>query len=287
LLLNYKYRLYPTAAQAQALGRSMTLVRWGWNLMVRLTRRIVRDKSHASRYRARLAGWVLDRGNTGRRVEKLRELISGGLSQDQAVRAANQAALEKTWQRRRSGLAVAYAREAVDRKRKAMLDGALGAAWVRLVGKFQDSWEACWKQLRGAPRKTRDANWICAGVQNGIRIGERNRANENYIDLSTVLLPRFRGNAAISRVKFIQHRPLPRDARVKDLKVIRTSNRRGAQWYVVLALETDGQIDFPATGLACGIDPGLKTAATLAGEDARTPGATAWTSISESRIAKR
>jgi transposase len=252
----------------------MALVRWGWNLMVRLTRRVARQKSHASRYRAELADWVVDRGVTGRRVEKLRKLMAeSGLSQDQAIRAANDAALQKAWSSRRSGLGVAYAKEAVDRKRKGMLDGAMGGAWVRLTSKFEDAWKACWKQQRGAPRKTRDARWICVGIlKNSIRIGERNRANENYIDLSAVLLPRFRGNAAISQVKFLQHRPLPRDATVKDLKVIRTSNRRGAEWYIVLAIETDGQIEFPATGLACGVDPGLKTAATLAGEDVLAPG---------------
>ena len=70
----------------------------------------------------------------------------------------------------------------------------------------------------------------------------------------------------------IQHRPLPADAKIKDLKVIRTSNRNTAEWYVVLAIETNGDIQFPSTGRSCGIDPGLKIASTLAGDDATAPG---------------
>jgi len=45
-----------------------------------------------------------------------------------------------------------------------------------------------------------------------------------------------------------------------------------AEWYVVIAVETQPTIAFPLTGLACGIDPGLKTAMTVAGEDIARPG---------------
>jgi hypothetical protein len=50
---------------------------------------------------------------------------------------------------------------------------------------------------------------------------------------------------------------------IKELKVIR---HRGV-WQVVMTVESEQRREYPATGLSCGIDPGITTPCTLAGED--------------------
>src|SRR6185437_491132 len=94
-----------------------------------------------------------------------------------------------------------------------------------------------------------------------------NGRQENWINLSPVLQKRYRGNDALCKVRCIQHRPLPDKGIIQDLKVIRTSHQPHAEWYIVLGIKTEGTLGFPETGLSCGIDPGLKTSLTLAGEN--------------------
>lgn len=70
---------------------------------------------------------------------------------------------------------------------------------------------------------------------------------------------------SVCHVRFLQHRPLPEDAKIVEMKVIR---RRSLYW-LVLTVNNDVPKAHPATGKSCGIDPGMKTPVTLVGEDAQ------------------
>jgi transposase len=211
---------------------------------------------------------------TGRRAEAVKKLCATGLTREQALAQLNSKQLRRIWTMRGSLLAAEYAQEAIDQRRKTQLNGNMGGIWVRLNAKYDDAWRACFGRIRGAPRFTKHACWVAVGVASGKSplTGPPNRNREAYINVSALLLPRYRQNQQITNLKIIPHRPLPADAKVKDLKIIRTSHAPSAEWHAVLAVETEGLIDYPSTGKACGIDPGLKTAAVVAGEDIQTPG---------------
>src|SRR4051794_37975585 len=182
----------------------MRLMRRGWNEMVRLTRNC-RIKGHlpTSQIRSRLVREVLNRSVTGRRVEALRKLVQAeALTPEQAIAKLNEKQIKRIQQLRDSALAVHYATDIADAHRKNNLNGDMGGPWVRLTTKFEDSWKACWSKKRKRPRRTRDANWICVGVQNGIRLRRKkpNGHNENWINLSSVLQQRYRRNDAICEV---------------------------------------------------------------------------------------
>ena len=63
----------------------------------------------------------------------------------------------------------------------------------------------------------------------------------------------------VGNVKMRWHRPLPADSRVTQVTV----NRRAGCWYAVLCLELPTPQPLPATGLAVGVDMGVRTFATL------------------------
>jgi transposase len=274
MLLNFKYRAYPTKAQQHALICTLRLVKWGWNSMIRLARRVRRRPAHASRYRALLAKWQDNRKMTGRRSEAIKKRGAAGLTREQALAQLNSEQLHRIRMMRGSLLAAEYAQEAIDQRRKGQLNGSMGQIWVRLNAKHKDAWRACFDRIRGAPRFTKRACSAAVGIAGGKSplTGPPNGHRETHINVSAFLLPRYRQNQQITNIKIIQHRPLPADAKVKDLKIIRTSHAPTPQWYAVLAVETEGLIDYPSTGKACGIDLGLKTAAVVAGEDIQTPG---------------
>ena len=269
--LNYKYRLLPTPAQGYALNTSMRLIRWGWNLAVRREKWAKKMMAHgrtANLY-ADLAQQVLQRKPTGRRVTKLRALTASGLTEEQAKAQLGRTDVEKAWRRKRSGLSVNYAIETVNAAKQAMVGGSLGKGWVKLIGsegKFIVAWKACWNGVREAPRKNREYNrgWIAVQLQNQnpIQYDVVNQRGENFVNLHS-MMPSLSRSAC--QVRFLQHRPLPEDAKIVEMKVIR---RRSLYW-LVLTIDTDVPKAYPATGKSCGIDPGQKTPITLAGEDAQ------------------
>jgi transposase len=215
-----------------------------------------------------LAEQALKRKPTGRRAAKLRDLVSKeGLTGEQALARLQTADVTQAWGRKRTGLSVDYAVEATKAAKQAMVGSRLGAAWAKLIedkGSFARAWQAVWDHTREAPRKNRDYSrgWLCVQIQsrNPILNPAPNAHGDNFVNLGAIM-PSLA--SAAHDVRFLQHRPLPEDAKIVELKVI----RHRTQWWLVLTVANDVPKEFPATGLRCGIDPGQKTPCTLAGEE--------------------
>ena len=280
-LLNYKFRLCPTPDQERILGGTMMFAWAGWSRMVRFAKqaRVQRNAGRAADIRKSLADMLLGKELTGRRVEKVRKVATEqGISHDAALRHISDEQVRRAWTLNRSGLDVEYAIARADAARPPRLWGGL---FFRLVDKYKLAWQACWDGKRKAPRKgtPQDATWLCAQILGG-RIPlkhERpvNAHGDNWVDLTMFFPPRMRGNRDLTYVRLVQHRRFPSGALLKDVKVTRSSNRPGAKWNVVFAVELpkkSGEKEYKSTGLSCGIDPGRKMPLTLAGEDAVVPG---------------
>lgn len=271
--LNYKYRLCPTDAQSHALKRSMRLIRWGWNLAVRRerwARKLIRMGREADlhNYLARR-----DIKLAGRRAAKLKILMAEGLTTEHAKRRLARQQTAAAWRRTGSGLSVEYSAAAVDDAKQSMIGKTLGSAWAKLTsdkGKFQVAWKACWEDKRGAPRKNKDAchGWLAMQIQgqNPILAATPNQRGDNYVNLGALMFGR-----ADSQVRFLHHRPLPAGAKITELKVTRDRDI----WHVVFTICADVPKEYPATGRSCGIDPGMVTPVTVAGDDME-PGIDGW-----------
>jgi transposase len=236
----------------------MRLIRWGWNLAVRRERwaRQMISLGRAADLHNYLAH--RDLNPTGRRGAKRKTMTDDQLRQEQAARA---------WSRKRSGLSVEYACAAVDDAKQSRVLSALGSAWAKLTsdkGKFQRAWDDCWKGLRKAPRKNKKYahGWLSRQIQNTNPIVNHlpDDRGDNYVHLGS-FMPWL--DASQARVRFLQHRPLPDEANITELKV--TRHRRS--WHVVFTVANEVPKDYPATGRSCGIDPGMRTPVTVAGDD--------------------
>lgn len=269
-VLNYKYRLQPTAAQAHALADAMRLIRWGWNLAVRRerwARKMIRLGREANLHKF-LAEQAVQSKTTGRRASKLNRLIAeNGIARGQALKIINADRVHREWNRKRTGLTVAYAVAATDRAKQSMVRERLGSAWAKLIsdkGKFAVAWKACWSGVRQPPRKNNDPQrgWVCVQMQgcNPIVNDQPNEYGDNLVNLSR-LMPGL--SKEESHVRFLQHRPLPENAKIVELKVTRHRSR----WWLVITVEADVPKDYPVTGRSCGIDPGQSTPATVVGDD--------------------
>jgi transposase len=268
-MLNYKYRLYPDSKQSSALMASMKLIRWGWNLAIRRQKwaERMRRSGREANLHLHLAELATGRQPVGMRASKLNKLIEDGKTREQALAEINTSDVQRVWKLRRSGLTVAYARETVKEAKQAMLGKRMGTAWAKLIedkGIFVAAWKACWQGIRGAPRKNKDytRGSLNAQVQGNPTLivpGRTNSHGDRYVSLS-LFMPGLEGQSR--EVRFAQHRPLPEDAQIKELKVTRHRN----SWWVVFTIESDLPKAFPATGRSCGIDPGQKTPCTVVGE---------------------
>lgn len=281
LVLNYKFRLCPSAEQERILGRTMKFAWANWARMVRFARqaRGRRKKGRTAEVRKELAGMLLGKEMTGRRVEKVARLVrEQGLTHEVALSRLTSDQVRRAWQIKRSGLDVEYAVERTDRARPPRLWGGL---FYRLVEKYRLAWQACWDGTRKPPRKGTpgDATWLCAQILGGRNPVKHtvpvNALGDNWVDLGVFFPPRMRSDQDLTAVRFIHHRPFPLGSKLKDVKVTRASVRPGSAWHVVFAVEmplSSGEKPYPATGFACGIDPGRKVPVTLAGEDVSNPG---------------
>lgn len=230
-MLNYKYRLYPTEAQRDALLASMRMMRWGWNLTVRRERRARRAmrEGRAANVHAALAEAAAAKKPVGARVAKLRRL-QGELNvpAEKALAILNAADVRKAWERTGSGLSVAHALAVANQSKQEMVQGLLGRAWAQMQETYADAWVACWRGVKGAPRKNMDrfSGWLCAGTggRNPIASEAPNEHGDALIDLG-VLMPGPKDRL----VRFCWHRPLPPSPIVRELKII----RRRDDWWVV------------------------------------------------------
>lgn len=312
--LNYKYRLCPTTEQEVWLGRTMFFLWRGWTRLVRFTRQAERQigLGHAATLRSELAQWERKKQPTGMRAAKLNALIASGSSEADAAKALNRERTASAWRKSKSGLAVEYAIAKAEQGKQSMLGDSWGSAWAKLNDKYRKAWKAVWDGVRERPRRGSplDATWIERQVLKGrapiLHQKPQGVFMENYIDLKSVLPPRFQdlperirnglsstltAKNGIARqqeldrlrsefrkltsVRFIQHRPFPERAVIKDFKITRSSIRLGSTWHIIFAVDVpddDIKKDYPSTGLACGIDPGRKTALTVYGEDMQSPG---------------
>lgn len=268
--LNYKYRLQPTEAQAHALNNSMRLIRWGWILAVRRekwARKMIRLGREANLH-SFLADQALLTNVTGRRAGNLKRLIAeNGLTEQQALAKLNGDKVHQAWNRKKSGLSVEFALAATDEAKRSMIGSVLGKAWAKLIsskGKFYVSWKACWDGVRQPPKKNKDrcSGWLSVQMQeqNPVVRPSPNKYGDNWVNLG-LLMPGLSKEAV--EVRFLQHRPLPEDGKIVELKITRHRNL----WWLVFTVEADVPKDYPATGRSCGIDPGQSTPATAAGDD--------------------
>jgi transposase len=268
--LNYKYRLYPTEAQAHALSGSMRLIRWGWNLAVRRerwARKMIRLGRAANLHKF-LAEQASSAQLRGRRAANLARLVEEeGISKDEAKSRLNAVAVQNAWRWRRSGLSVNYAIAAAIAAKRSMVHGRLGKAWAKLFaekGKFPVGWKACWNGLRNPPRKNKDrlGGWLAVQMQNqNPTVWEKaTEHGDNWVDLG-LLMPTLSG--AETNVRFRQHRVLPDGSRIVEMKIV----RRRERWWLVFSVDADVPKQYPTTGKACGISYGESTPATAAGEE--------------------
>ena len=245
----------------------MRLVRWGWNLAVR-RERWARQKIRMGReadLHVYLADQVLARKPVGRRIAKVRELmLQDGLTEEQATRKLSQAQIAAEWKRSGSGLSVEYAAAVTDAAKQSMVGSVLGSAWAKLTcdkGKLAVAWKACWEGIRGAPRKNKDHShgWLARQIQgsNPIVNAQPGEYGDNLVELGA-----FMPGLSAQQVRFLHHRPLP-DGDIIELKVIRDRS----DWHVIFTVAAEVPKDYPATGRACGIDPGMTTPVTIVGDD--------------------
>lgn len=298
-ILNYRYRLMPTPAQASVLGRSMATMGWGWNLMVRKTNRALRliRRGCAGTVQARLSDRVAGKGFVGRRAEKVNKLMLQGMNREDAQKHVRREMCAKVLGYRGSRLAMELALVETEAAKQGQMGSTLGSAFAQVGVKYRNSWEACWKKQRGAPRSRpiREAGWLQAQLQEMPTdslfryAGPWGPYNENWVDLGrffpqrlTKLPDRIKKASlaerehlkaefyALSDVRLLQHRPLPDSAILRDMKVTRSTSRPDAEWYLVLAVEVSEQAAtkvYPTTGRACGINPARRHALTIVGED--------------------
>ncbi len=311
-ILNYRFRLMPTPAQANLLGSSMATLGWGWNLLVRRTAKHLRliRRGMAGRIQTRLADCVAGKGMVGRRAEKVNRLVAEGLSPEEAAKRVRMEMAQKAFTYRGSRLAMEMALVEAEAAKQGQMGSSLGSAWAQNNAKYRNAWEACWKGkgTRGAPvkRPIRDAGWIQAQVpalpaELVLRHPEPfGPFQENFVDLArffparvTKLPDRIKNGtsrslqglkgaeraaelrrlkdefAALSDVRLLQHRPFPKGAIVRDMKVTRTSSRQDAEWHVVFAVEVSEEAAmrvYPVTSKACGINPARRYALTVVSE---------------------
>lgn len=193
-ILNYRYRLMPTPAQADVLAGSMRTLGWGWNLAVRKTQKALRmiRRGHAGTIQVRLAEHIAGKGFLGRRAEKVNKLMATGLSRPDAEKAVRREMVAKAFTYRRSRLAMELALVEAEAAKQAQMGSALGSAWAQNATKFRNAWEACWKGTRGAPRRSRieDASWLQSQIQDLQAEGCFRHPqpfgpfHENWVDLS-------------------------------------------------------------------------------------------------------
>lgn len=280
-VLNYRYALMPTPEQEAILSRTMFFIWAGWNRLVRFTRRAQRriNMGHAASLKRDLAKWIQSRKPVGMRAKKLRDAADSG----QSARDLASADVKLVWSlRANSLLAIRWAAANVSNGKQGMVGPLWGKAWSQLCIKYTTAWKACWEGKRKPPRKQRStgATWLQVQYQGDspLEFPEPQGAfRENWVNLSLLFPNRLQRKDLdqLTCVRLIQHRTWPATGRVKDIKITRSSIRPGASWFVVFAVEIpveDQRIEFPTTGLACGIDPGQKTAITLVGSDVQRPG---------------
>jgi len=214
------------------------------------------------------------------RTAKLRTLGAAGLAAEDAGRLAKASG---------SGLEVAYAIAMVNDARTRDTGRHLGAVYAQLIGRYKQCWDNVWSYPKriatgkisadapkpGAPRfkKRRDAMPLTRQWVDHWTWIERDGKSHINID---ALLPQRVASGQELRVEV--HRPLPdfsgmRPAPsgtsgplVKEIKL----KRLAARWELTVTVtveDADYYRDYPATGAACGIDPGRSTAATIANAD--------------------
>ena len=169
MILNYRYRLMPTPAQANLLGKGMATLGWGWNLMVRRTSKHLKAirRGMAGRVQAKLADRVAGKGIVGRRAEKVNKLAAAaGISLEEASKRVRREMASKAFSYRGSRLAMEMAMLEAEAAKQGQMGSSLGSAWAQNNTKYRNAWEACWGKKRGAPvrRPIRDAGWIQAQV---------------------------------------------------------------------------------------------------------------------------
>ena len=165
-VLNYRFRLMPTPAQANTLAGSMRLMGWGWNLMVRKTRRAMRliHRGMVGTVQNRLVTAVAGKAFVGQRAAKLNQMIALGLDPAAAKQAVLQEMVAKARGYKKSRLAMELGMAETEATKRAQVGSANGTAWAQVAIKYRKAWEACWrgKGSAGAPRsqKIRDAAWL-------------------------------------------------------------------------------------------------------------------------------
>ena len=270
--INYTYRCYPTEEQEHWLRETANQCRRWWNDLVGRQRQAHRQivSGHEEHTRQTLASLLVSKKETGARAAKLNKFASelgNPEAAGEALRAFDAAQLEKT---KGAGLEVAFAIAVVTDIRGRDTGRHLGAVFAQLVNRFRRTWQEVWRTAKvpdarrcGPPRfKTRrdpmpltrqwqrDWDWI-----------ERN--GKRYIDIGAFLPLRVHGH---TELQVEVDRDLPGSARIKELKLKHLS----ARWELTLAIEVEDADYFqdqPVTGKICGIDPGCKTAATVANLD--------------------
>lgn len=165
-LLNYRYRLMPTPAQAAVLGDAMRVMGWGWNLMVRRTNGALRaiHLGHAGTIKKRLTQATIEKAFTGQRAAKVNALMAGGILREAAEKAVLREMVVKAQAYNHSRLAMEFGLAQVEAAKKAQMGSAFGSAWSQVARKYRRAWEACWrgKGAVGAPKAkpVRDSTWI-------------------------------------------------------------------------------------------------------------------------------
>ncbi len=298
-ILNYQYRLKPNSSQAAILSASMLQIGAGWNRLVRKTEKANRliQKGMAGTIQKRLVALAASKSFVGVRAAKVLKLQAEGMTKDQAQKEVVAATLEKVRKYKRSKLAMEYALEHVQLKKRAQNGSAMGTAWNAMFGKYRLSWEACWKGTRGAPRKAilRFSGWIQAQIPTlpgdtfFVLPEPLGKAQINRVDLGKFFPERFNSVPArvkkappasrealkrefyrLTEVEFIQHRPLPPGCIVRDLKVTRRGTGPAAEWFLTVTVEVSEEQArkvYPVTGLSCAINPSRRYAFTLVGQD--------------------
>lgn len=276
-ILNFKYRLMPTRAQANILAGSIRMIGWGWNLAVRRTRKALRiiHRGHAGTCQSRLAERMAGKAFVGRRAAKVNNLVATGLSDEDARKAVLKEMSAKAFTYQRSRLAMELALLETESAKQGQIGRSLGSAWAQMGIGYRRSWEACWRGRSGAPRSHRihDARWIQSQVHGSphdyFRYPKAEGAHkENWVDLARffperlTILPvgitklaakALRGLTgerkaqevsrlkdefyALSEVRFLMHRPIPEGSAIKDMKITRSGSGPDAQWHLVMALD--------------------------------------------------
>ena len=275
-MLNYKFRAYPTEEQELFFRKSMAVLKKGWNHMVRLQREAghMVEVGKIGTLRQRYLELVGGKTFTGAKAVQRNKLMEGGLSQAEAECVVNEKLLDKAKAMHPSMLKVEYAILMAEKSKKAGVGGWLGSSFCCLTRRYKDAWEACFKGLRGAPKKKRKGLPSIQMPLSGDLSLERvldqtsplNGHGDNYVNLPSLLLDRVKREPRICKVRFLQHREFPSETKLKTVTLV----ENGGEWFVVFSIEVPesvSRLEFPATGLSCGIDPGRKTALTLAGED--------------------